>query len=472
MLSVNTNGIRFKLTLLYSSVLILSIAILFSSFYWVTQRELYSHTDTILRSHGEKVRDIVVNENLENQNMTPTGILDEMKEIPGMVVFVTNQEGIPIFNSQNFGNTNAVDALYGQYASKNETVITDYKIGSLVMRFIVIASSKDGVLTNFVMVGHPIDVIQTSLRSLTASLTLVFLSLIFPTILGGFFLAGSALKPIGEIGNEMEALSVENLKKRLKSPGTGDEVETLTTAFNRLLDRMEKAFDRERQFMADVAHELKTPIATLKSSIEIALSKPRTNAEYKKEMTSLLADTDRLSQTLSNLLAIAWSQTDISQNVLEPVSLTDMGNELLEIGKKLGNEKKLSFHTHIEKDIIIQGKKDKLFRALLNILENSIKYSYKKGKITLTIRRRENVVNVIVKDTGKGIDPSDIPHIFDRYYRGSKTDKSFGSGLGLAIAHAIITAHKGKIQVTSLVGHGTTFHISLPINLTTDFSNT
>ncbi len=463
---MNTKGIRFKLTLIYSSVLILSTAILFSSFYWVTQRELYSHTDTILRSHGEKVRDIVLEENPENQNMTPTGILDEMKEIPGMIVFVTNQDGVPIFTSQNFGNTNAVTALYGQYVTNRDIPIVNYEIGSQVMRFIIVPGVTDGHISNIVMVGHPIDVIQNSLRSLTTSLTLVFLSLIIPTVLGGYFLAGSALKPIGEISDEMEALSVENLKKRVKNTGTGDEVEKLTTAFNRLLERMEKAFDRERQFMADVAHELKTPIATLKSSIEIALSKPRTNEEYKKEMANLLSDTDRLSQTLNNLLAIAWSQTDISQNLLESVSITDMGKELLEIGKKLGNEKHLTFQTHIENDIIVQGKKDKLFRALLNILENAIKYSGKKGKITVTMKRRSNAVSILIKDNGKGIDQKDLPHIFDRYYRGSKTDKTFGSGLGLSIAHAIISAHKGNIDVESLPGHGTSFHILLPVEPT------
>lgn len=462
---MNTNSIRFKLTLIYSSVLILSTAILFSSFYWVTQRELYNHTDTILRSHGERVRDIVLSGSEDNQNMTPNGILDEMKEIPGMLVFVTNKDGTPIFSSQNFGNSSAVNNLYEMYRQKNETQITNYKIGSLLMRFVIIPGLRDSHIANIIMVGHPIDVIQNSLNSLTTSLSLVFLSLIIPTIAGGYLLAGSALKPIGEIGNEMEALSVENLKKRVKNPGTGDEVDTLATAFNRLLDRLESAFGRERQFIGDVAHEMKTPLSTVRGSIDVALSKPRTNDEYKKVLTSLQIDTDRLSQTLTNILDLAWSQTDASQNLLELVSLTEIGRELVEIGQKLAFEKQITIHAHIEEDVFVRGKKDKLFRSLLNFTENAVKYTGKKGKITITIKKSGQEALVIVKDTGLGIPPEDLPHIFDRFYRGSKTSKVNGSGLGLSIAHGIITSLGGHISTASTVGKGTTFHISFPISV-------
>lgn len=458
---MNTKSIRFKLTFIYSSVLILSAAILFASFYWVTQRELYSHTDTTLRSHAERFRDLFITEESANPNMSPV-ILDEIKEIPGMLGIVTDNEGTVIFTSQPIANSNLINKLFSLHKQQNGEVIIDYPIGSLAMRFIVLPATLNNQGAGVVIMGHPIDVIESSLRSLTTSLTLVFLSLIIPTVFGGYVLSGSALKPIGEIGNEMEALSVENLKKRVKNPGTGDEVETLATAFNRLLDRLESAFGRERQFIGDVAHEMKTPLSTVRGSIDVALSRPRTNDEYKKLLQNLSIDTERLSQTLTNILDLAWSQTDASQNLLEPVSLTEIGRELLEIGQKLSFDKQIAIHAHIEEGVTARGKKDKLFRSLLNFVENAIKYTGKKGKVTLTIKKSDTESVVIIKDTGEGIPVEDLPHIFDRFYRGSKADKTLGSGLGLSIAHGIITSMGGHITTVSMVGKGTTFRIMFP----------
>jgi signal transduction histidine kinase len=396
-------------------------------------------------------------------NMTPVGIIDEMKEIPGMLVFITNADGSPIFASQEFGNNTAMTRLFSQYQQQKTQLITSFKVGALQFRFIVLPAVNQEGVSHIVMVGHPVDVIESSLRSLTTSLGLIFLSLILPTIAGGYFLAGSALRPIGDLGEEMEKLSVENLNRRIQNPGTGDEVDTLTNAFNSLLDRLENSFRTQRQFIGDVAHEMKTPLATQRSSIDVALSRPRSKEELEKILQGLRVDNDRVSQTLTNLLDLAWSQADAVQNRLEPISVSQLSRELLEIGQNLAYEKKIQLHARVEDGVIVPGKKDKLFRALLNLVENAVKYTPKKGKITITVKKSDTEAHITVKDTGIGIPPQDVPHIFDRFYRGSKTDKTTGSGLGLSITHGIITALGGTITVESEPDHGATFRITLPL---------
>lgn len=459
--TMNTKSIRFKLTLIYSSVIIFSIAILFAAFYWVTIKEFYDHTDIILRLHAEQLKNLVIGSGLQSPNINTVPLSEQSQEAPGMLAFVTDETGKAIFSSQQIDEP-ILTEIFQEYVRTRKETLLNQRVGSQIFRFILLPVNT-GNTSQAVIMGHPIDVIQQSLNSLYINLFLIFLSLIIPTILGGYFLAGSALRPIGEIADEMEKLSAENLKKKIRNPGTRDEVDTLATAFNRLIDRLDNALNRERQFIGDVAHEMKTPLATVRGAIDVSLSKPRTIEEYKSVLKSLRIDTDRLSQTLTNILDLAWSQTDASQSLLEPVSLTDIGRELLEIGQKLAYEKQIIIHSHIEENVIVQGKKDKLFRSLLNFVDNAIKYTGKKGKITINIKKNADMAVVTIKDAGVGIHPEDLPHIFDRFYRGKKSDKTLGSGLGLSIAHGIISSLGGRIEVSSNVGKGTTFRISLPL---------
>lgn len=458
---MNTKSIRFRLTVLYSSVLLLSTVVIFASFFFIAKQELYSNTDTLLRSHGKRVRDLVSKEPELSQNMSSPTLMNEYSDIPGMIFFVTDNQGTPLFMSQPIGNKPISDLFFSFDKTKTETTVT-YTIGSIAMRFVLLPLTSNGTLSRVVMMGHPVDVIQKSLNNLYGALLLVFLAFILPSLIGGYILAGRALWPVREITEEMETIRSENLKRRVKNPNTGDEIELLSHAFNSLLSRLEGAFDRERQFMGDVAHELKTPLSTLRGSIELALSKPRTNGDYKTELGSLLSDVDRLSQTLTDLLDLAWSQTDASQNMLELVSLTDMGKELLEIMKKLAYEKHITIQAHVEDGVVVYGKKDKIFRALLNIIENAAKYTGRKGKIIFSVRQRDNDAVVTIRDTGKGIADDDMQHIFDRFYRGAKTDKTLGCGLGLAISHGIILALGGQIHVSSQIGKGTMFQVIFP----------
>lgn len=279
----------------------------------------------------------------------------------------------------------------------------------------------------------------------------------------GFVIIYRITQSIVNLSSQIGQISSKNLDKRISSTNDNDEIGELGLAFNNLLDRLDIAFKRERQFIADVAHEMKTPIATLRSSFEVTLHKERTNDEYKKIIKDSIVETDRLTTTLRDVLDLAWSEVP-SENLRSKFDLSELMSEMSEIAQKLAMKKQITVVYSITPQIQMIGFRERLGRAILNIIDNAIKYSQNKGKINISLIREYNNALITIKDNGQGIGKEEIEHIFDRFYRGSKTDKVFGAGLGLAIAKATVGIHKGVIKVESEPKVGSTFIIALPLS--------
>ncbi len=291
-------------------------------------------------------------------------------------------------------------------------------------------------------------------------------------VLGGLFLILSIVgfatiynitQSISNLSSQIRQISSQNLDKRISSTKNGDEIAELGSSFNDLLDRLDTAFKRERQFIADVAHEMKTPIATLRSSFEVTLHKERTNEEYKKIIKDSVVETDRLTTTLRDVLDLAWSEVP-NENLRRTFDLSELMNEMTEIAQKLALKKHISISHSITSNIQMLGFRERLGRALLNIIDNAIKYTPHDGKISISLIQEYNNALITIKDNGQGIEKDEIDHIFNRFYRGAKTDNVFGAGLGLAITKATVDIHKGAIKVDSKLKVGSTFTIALPLS--------
>ncbi|MFZ2202713.1 MAG: ATP-binding protein, partial [Microgenomates group bacterium] len=318
---------------------------------------------------------------------------------------------------------------------------------------------KEGRMIGVILVAHPIDVIENSLSALVSAMSAVYVSGVLLTTFGGYLLAKKATQPISEIAEKITKISSENLDERVAVHRTGDEIEELSETFNGLMDRLDSAFTRERQFIGDVAHELKTPLATLQGEIELALTKKRKSEEYRHTLKEALIDAKRLGETLTNILDLAWAQTDAK---LERVDLSAAVDDLNEVAKKLALAKRIIVKNDIKQGVDVLGKKDKLSRAILNLIDNAIKFTPSGGKVEIVLKKERGDALIEVADTGIGINKADLGHIFERFYRGGRTNTA-GSGLGLAIARAIVEAHRGKIKVTSSRGKGTRAIIRLPL---------
>ncbi len=280
-----------------------------------------------------------------------------------------------------------------------------------------------------------------------------------------FMIIYKITKSIIKLSSKIKIISSKNLEEKISDiDGINgeDEIGELARSFNNLLNRLSEAFQRERQFVGDLAHELKTPLATLRSSLEVALSKKRSEEEYGQVIEEALIETDDLTSTLKNVLDLAWSEAPNEEKNKKRFNLTELVNDLYEIAQKTAVRKKIKVSLFSTPGIFIDGFKDKLARALLNIIDNAIKYSSNEGKIELILEKTPNKILISIIDNGVGIQPEDLPHIFDRFYRGSKTDKVLGSGLGLAITKSIVGLHDGEIKVKSVPQKGTTFIVVLP----------
>src|SRR3989338_7206447 len=428
---MNYRSIKFRLTLWYTLAFLLAATIIFAGFFWLTGQVLFQQTDSSLISHGNKVVEVVAKQGRDmHEIFAQRAFIYEFSEIPGMLVIIMNPEGDIISSSlMNSFDRNSFAVMHRDAVSSRKYLLTNTKLGNQSIRFYSSPVYANSQLLGVVLVGHPIDVIQSSLNKLSLALVATFLIMLLPTLLGGYFLAVRALRPLSAISDKLNKISSENLGERVDNPGTSDEIAHLATTFNKLLDRLNSAFKRERQFIADVTHELKTPFATQRSGLEVALQKDRSKDEYKKVIHEAIVDNHQLSATLQNILDLAWSEADQVKSPKKTVNLSALVLDMKEIAVKMADAK--------------------------HIRDN--------GRISLSLTKQRGKAVLTIQDTGIGIAETDLPHIFDRFYRGSKTHAHLGSGLGLAISKSITDLYHGKIKVESVLNNGTTVTISLPL---------
>lgn len=464
---MNTKSIRFRLTLWYSLAFFVATAIVFTSFYFLTRNSLFSQTDATLSSHGSKVVEVLTRDEPGCQTcqmMARDAFLREFSEIPGMVVILMDQYGNVVGSSLTIDRSDRVlRDLFDQTTTQKDVHITDHIIAGNKLRFWVSPVYKQDLFLGVVFVAHPIDVIEKSLSNLLLLLAGIFFLFLFPTVLGGYLLARSAMQPIASISQKLMRITSENLKEHIPLPQTNDEVKELAVSFNRLLTRLSQAFTRERQFIGDVAHELKTPLSTQRSTIEVILSKKRQTQEYKTTLEETLTDNMKITSTLQNILDLAWSSTESAKTHKEEIQLTKLIEDLCDFAEKMAHAKNISVSKSIAPHILVYGIREKLFRAFVNIIDNAVKYTPEKGTISVVLQKTPLTANVTITDSGIGIPKIDLPHIFDRFYRSPQSATTLGYGLGLSIAKGIVKTHKGTIVVESRVGKGTTVTVSLPL---------
>jgi heavy metal sensor kinase len=285
----------------------------------------------------------------------------------------------------------------------------------------------------------------------------------------GWVFAGRALTPVMEIARAAERISGSNLSLRIPSGRTGDELDYLAETFNQMIARLEVSFNQVRQFSTDVSHELRTPITIVRGQLEVALMTAKTAEQYRDAIVDSLQDIERLSQIVRALLLL--SQAETGQVILQKQSLdlVDVTRDLVEEFQipAEGAEVELKFVAAVNR---CQGEFDRvqMERMLSNLLSNAIKFTPPGGQVAVTVGRDEGGAEIVVADTGQGIPPEHLPHIFDRFYRvrGPEAHASpeKGLGLGLSFVAWIVRAHGGTIDAQSATGEGTVFRIHLPLN--------
>jgi two-component system, OmpR family, sensor kinase len=262
----------------------------------------------------------------------------------------------------------------------------------------------------------------------------------------------------------MNITNADDLSRRIPNPGKDkNEIGVLIDAFNQTLDRLEFLFNRQKRFMADVSHELRTPLTVIKGNVGLLRMMKEPDEE---SLSSIETEVDRLTRMVGDLLLLAQAEAGKLELNLQPVELDTVLLEVLQQAKILAGNRITLKLTEIDQIQVI-GDRDRLKQVFINLLANAVKYTPQGGIVLVAIKKVGEQVQTVIEDTGPGIPAKDLPHIFERFYRGDKarTRSSDGSsfGLGLSIAYWIIKNHNGRIEVKSKEGSGTTFSIWLPL---------
>jgi len=268
--------------------------------------------------------------------------------------------------------------------------------------------------------------------------------------------------PIEAVRLQAEQISRSNVSERIPEIGSTRELRDLVRTFNAMLGRLEKAIQDLDYFAADAAHELRTPLATLRAELETAIQSTRTLEEYEEILASFQVEVARMSRVVTDLFTLA--RMDMRQAALqrEPVRLGPLLEDSRETWQPMASLRNIQIEIRGE-DAEVLGDPGALRRVFMNLVENAVKYNHDGGRVTLAIERRSGKVLVRVSDTGLGIAPEHLPKLFQRFFRADKARSraSGGAGLGLAICKSFVESHEGTIAVSSVPDQGSTFTVEL-----------
>ena len=306
--------------------------------------------------------------------------------------------------------------------------------------------------------------VQDILRLLILLLAALAVAMVAVGWIGSRWLARETLTPVEALTATAEQISAPSLKTRMALDAPYEEFERLARVFNAMLDRLHRVFEGQRQFIADAAHEIQTPLTVIKGTIEVALQKTRSADDYRDALVTNLGQVERLSTLTRSLLTLAQFSSDRPPLTLTPLALAPLVQDLVKELTPLAEDRKIQLAVDAQPVPLVEGDAGRLTQLLINLLDNALAHTPPDGRITVRVRPSREHIVIEVEDTGPGIAPEHLPRLFERFYRAdpARARESGGTGLGLAIVKEIAEAHGGTVGVESTLGKGSVFTITLP----------
>ncbi len=441
-------SIRWRLTLWYGAVLSTILVGFSVAVFLLMERHLLELTDSTLREELDELAAEV--KRVDTLTTLPLALSSRFPDQEGYELEVRTPGGATLFRSAGMGSAGLPQPVIAQSGHDAATYEIVRRAGQGPVRMASrVVPGPSGPL----LIQAAITLIPNlrALRELVTALLTLGPPALACAVGGGYWMARKALSPVDRMAATAE-------------PVSRDELGYLAQTFNAMIARLQRSFDEVRRFTADAAHELRTPLAAMRTEAEVALRSPRSPDRDSRVLENLLEEIERLSRLVSHLLFLCREETGVGVSQLRPLRLDTLVSEVAEHMDVAARDKGIELLVEFAKLVEVNGEADRLRQLFFNLLDNAIKYTPAPGRVTVQGETSNGHARVTVSDTGIGIPDEHLPHVFERFYRvdPSRSPETAGHGLGLAICRSIAESHAGRLEIVSTVGTGTSVTLILP----------
>jgi len=443
--------IRLRLTIYWAAILAAILLVAAIAALTLFARQQFSALDAALLEETENAADQIQ----RGGTSSAPGILQRLSletDIgPGRRARIVTAHG----EAGNFGDIHTIPPPFDPALPTHPAIIA-----SPAFRFAVVPMLYNGEIA-YLQSGVQAGLVDESVDSLRNLLLLMLPIVLILCVGGGYLLAGRALRPIESVTEELDAIGPTNLSSRLTVPPVADEVARLTTEINSLLERLERASATERRFASDAAHELRTPLSVLRTGLEVALARDRSADENRAALGAAHREALSLCRIADELLMLSRLNGEVMVD-RRRLNLRALLGEIAGTVGPLAQAREIKLTVTAPEDVFVNGNEGHLRRLIINLLDNALKFTPAGGSIDVGLKSDANRAIIRVADTGEGIHPAELPHIFDRFFRGAGSAGE-GSGLGLSLCREIARAHGGEIAAANLPSGGSAFVVTLEL---------
>jgi heavy metal sensor kinase len=314
-----------------------------------------------------------------------------------------------------------------------------------------------------VVAGTATNAVSTITSQIAILLLIIDVLAVGASIIGGSLIIGKALRPVDHITDRARQIGEGDIRRRLEFVDSSAEMVHLTSVLNEMLDKLQRMFESQKQFVQDAAHEIRSPLAALRCRLEVALRQRRQAQDYQEVIEGALEDSTRLTGLAEDLFLLARADSDNLSIEFREVLMSEVVMAVHAQLVPLAESSQIEFEMKLESDCLVYGDRERLHQVVRNLAENALKYTPRGGRVIMRVECEQEDARVIIEDTGIGIPAAEQQKVFRRFYRvdRARSRSDGGTGLGLAICDQIIRAHQGSIDLWSEPGRGSRFTIHL-----------
>jgi len=450
------NSLLFRLTLMYAVTFTLLAVISFFVFYYRIYSVTMERMDVELLEETEVYSALLTAQGLagiknrmaeDTESEDPDEEFYQLIDIKGNTFFATDMTA--------WGSLDIKKAIESLQDDKNSPFFQTVSVpnGDYKARTISAVIGPDSILR----IGETLEEFDEYLEIFRHLFIILIVIMIILSTLIGWYLARQALIDMEEVTQTAEEISNGSYHRRVDVKGQLNEIERLSTTFNKMLDRIQSLLNSMKEINDNIAHDLRSPLARIRGIAEMTLVGNKPVDDYKDMAVSTMEECDSLIDMINTMLDITEAEAGVNGTAQEEFDLAVMITDACELFRPVADQKRIELKCSMPEAILFRGVRKKMQRVVTNLLENAIKYTPAHGSVAVSVAARDGGIQIAFQDTGIGISEEDLPHIFERFYRCDRSRTQGGVGLGLSLAKAFAGSMKGMIQVNSIINQGSTF---------------